>query len=248
MKTLSVIIPTWCEAAVIEDAIASARRVGDEVIVADAGSPDGTASIAASQGARVVVAPKGRGAQLRAGAEAATGAVLVFVHADAKLGPGAREAILRELAQPGVIGGNFYLLFEGQGLFARLFTWANDWRRRLFRVYYGDSVLFVRREIYEQLGGFEPFPIFEDYDFVRRLERSSLGRTVYIRDVTVSASARRFEQAPVRTLMLWGVLHTLYSVAHVHPDRLVGLYTDVRRGFGKFRSRTRSPDIAVRSG
>lgn len=229
MTTISVIIPAWCEAECIEQSVEGASRIGDEVIVADGGSPDDTAGIAASSGARVVIAPKGRGAQLRAGALAARGDVYLFLHADARLGPAARPAILSALQDPAIVGGNFLLAFEGERWFSRLFTAANDWRRRLFRVYYGDSALFVRRGVYERLGGFEPLPIFEDYEFIRRLEQSARGKTAYLREPRVYVSARRFERAPLATLGTWAALHALYSFANVHPTRLAALYHDVRR-------------------
>jgi rSAM/selenodomain-associated transferase 2 len=224
---ISAVIPTWCEAEGIARAVLGARAIADEVIVADGGSPDATCEIAAAHAARIVHAPKGRGAQLAAGAAAATGDVLLFLHADAALGQEARAAIEARLSDPTIVGGNFVLSFEGGGLFARTFTLANDLRRRLFRIYYGDSAIFVRRSVYAELGGFEPYPIFEDYEFVRRLEQR--GRTAYIREVTVHVSARRFEQSPLRTLGGWALLHTLYSVAGVHPERLAVLYADVRR-------------------
>jgi len=223
---ISAIIPTWCEAACIGAAIDAAKRVADEVIVADAGSPDGTARIAHEHGARVVHAAKGRGAQLCAGADAAGGEILLFMHADALLGAGARSALLRRLEDPSIVGGNFLLRFEGPGPLAAALSLANDLRRRWLRIYYGDSAIFVRRSVYEQIGGFKPFPIFEDYELVRRLERR--GRTAYIRDVVVEVSSRRHAQAPWTTLASWVVLHTLYSVGGIAPDRLVALYNDVR--------------------
>jgi len=233
---ISAIIPTWCEAEGVARAVASARAVADEVIVADAGSPDGTGALAEAHGATLVHAAKGRGAQLAAGAQAATGDVLLFLHADAELGVGARAAIEARLADPAIVGGNFMLVFEGAGAIAWTFTRANDLRRRLFRIYYGDSAIFVRREAYDALGGFKPYPIFEDYELVRRLER--YGRTAYVRDVTVRVSARRFEASPWRTLRDWTLLHTLYSIGGVHPERLVSLYADVRRrrSAGRVRS------------
>lgn len=108
---ISIIIPTWNEAPLIANAVASAFRVADEVVVADAGSPDGTAEIAASTGARVVQAMKGRGTQLDAGARAARGDVLLFVHADARLPPRARSAVLKSLSDPRMVGGNFLIRF-----------------------------------------------------------------------------------------------------------------------------------------
>lgn len=219
--SISVVIPTWCEAERIARAVALAQEIGDEVIVADGASPDDTANLARRAGARVVLAPRGRGSQLDAGARAATGDVLLFLHADAELDPGAREAIRAALADPEVVGGNFRLRFEPATPWARFLSWANDARRRWLRIYYGDSGLFLRRRAYESLGGFPAIPLFEDYDLIRRLEAS--GRTVYARDVVIRASARRFERAPALTLALWVVLQALFSLG-VSAHRLAGLY------------------------
>jgi rSAM/selenodomain-associated transferase 2 len=225
LTSLSVVIPTWCEKATIAEAVRRAREVGDEVIVADAASPDGTARLAEAAGARVVITGKGRGAQLHAGASAARGDALLFLHADATLDPAGRARIDEALADPAVVGGNFYLRFDPPSFAARLFTQANHARRRWMGIYYGDSALFVRRATYETLGGFRPLPILEDYELVRRLER--VGRTVYVRDVEVVASARRFERAPIRTLLLWTALQALYMIG-VPPRRLARFYADAR--------------------
>ena len=225
MNELSVIIPTWQEAARITQSVRAALAIGDEVIVADGGSPDCTAELARAAGARIVIADKGRGAQLHAGALAARHDTLLFLHANVQLPSGARAAIAAALASEEVQGGNFYLRFTPETPAARLFTWANHQRRRWLRVYYGDSALFIRRSVYEQLEGFPPLPIFEDYELVRRLEGTH--RTVYIRNVEVSASARRFAHAPLRTLVLWSALHTLY-LCGVPAARLAGWYRDLR--------------------
>ncbi len=223
---ISVVIPTWKEAGSIGQCVRRAREVGDEVVVVDASSPDETARLAAEAGARVLASPRpGRGPQLHAGATAATGDVLVFLHADAELGPGARDAIARALSDPAVLAGNFYLRFWPEGRAARIFTWVNHVRRAWLRIYYGDSVLFVRREVYEALGGFRAIPILEDYELVRRIERR--GRTVYVRDVEVRVSARRFARRPGRTLMLWVLIQTLYMLG-VSPERLARLYAHAR--------------------
>ena len=220
--SISIILPTWCEEALIGSAVREALAIGAEVIVADGGSTDGTAAAARTAGARVVTAPRGRGPQLHAGACSARGDILLFLHADARLPPGARGAIHEALADASVLGGNFHLEFVPASFAARLFTWANDARRRWLRIYYGDSAIFVRRTAYESLGGFRALPIFEDYELVRRLERA--GRTVYVRHVTVQASARRFERTPVRSLAIWTMLQILYSVLGVSPHQLARLY------------------------
>ncbi|HET6337219.1 MAG TPA: TIGR04283 family arsenosugar biosynthesis glycosyltransferase [Polyangiales bacterium] len=222
---ISAIIPAWNEVLTIADAVDSARAVADEIIVADGGSLDGTAERAAAAGARVVRAPKGRGQQLRAGAACASGDVLLFLHADVRLESGAREAVERALSDVEVIGGNFYVRFEDASFAAWVFTVANHWRREWLQIYYGDSAIFVRAATYSALGGFRALPIFEDYEFVRRLECA--GRTVYLRDVVAVASARRFSDSPLRTLGVWTALQALFSMG-VSAERLARFYADTR--------------------
>lgn len=222
---ISVVIPAFQEAAHISAAVSSARKIGDEVIVVDANSPDGTAQLAAAAGARVLQAPKGRGPQLDAGARHARGDVLLFLHADSRLPASARAAILEVLSHPDIDGGNFLLHFEPETRVGRLFGQLYDLRRRTLRIYYGDSALFLRRSAYEALGGFRPLPILEDYEFIRRLERR--GRTLYLRHIAVTTSARRFAHRPLRTLLIWAAVQGLYS-AGVSPYRLAQLYADLR--------------------
>lgn len=225
-SVLTVVIPTWREAARVTAAVRAARAIGDEVIVADAGSSDGTAALAEAAGARVVTAARSRGAQLHAGALAARGEVLLFMHADTDLAPAARAAIDEALADPRVVGGNFDLEFVPDSFAARAFTRANRVRRRFFSIYYGDSAIFLRRRVYDELGGFKPLPILEDYELVRRLERH--GATAYVRHVVARTSVRRFEAAPLRTLATWTWIQTLYSVFNVSPERLASYYHDIR--------------------
>lgn len=223
---ISVIVPTWKEAGSIAACVASVRAFASEVIVVDAGGDDETAVIAERAGARVLAATtKGRGPQLHQGALAASGDVLLFLHADVEIGSGAAVAIERALADGAIVGGNFYLRFVPTSRAARLFTWANHVRRRWMRIYYGDSGIFVRRGVYVELGGFRSMPIMEDYELVRRLERR--GRTAYVTDVEVHASARRFAGRPIRTLVIWTLLQSLFILG-VRPARLARLYADLR--------------------
>lgn len=225
MPTLSIIIPTWQEAPQIRDAVQCAQRIGDEVIVVDGGSSDETTALAEAAGARVVLAPKGRGRQLQAGANAGTGDILLFLHADVRLPPAARDAILRALSDPTFIGGNFLIRFLPASWFTHLLAWANDIRRRLTRRYYGDSGIFVRRAAYFELDGFRDFPLMEDYDFSARMERH--GRCAYIRQVSAYASARRFQGREIRVLLLWMLLQTLYWLG-LPPHLIARAYPDVR--------------------
>lgn len=222
---ISIVIPTWCEAACIADAVRTCAVVGDETIVADADSPDGTFDIARRAGARCVLAPRGRGPQLNAGAAVATGDVLWFVHADAVLHPQSRPAVMAELGDARSVGGNFRLRFVPETHAARVYSAGNHLRRRVLGIYYGDSCIFVRREVFQELGGYRDMPLFEDHEFAQRLERH--GRTVYIEEPAVLVSARRFADRPVRTLALWTFLQTAYSLG-VSAERLNRYYRAIR--------------------
>jgi len=206
---LSVVIPTWCEREHVIGVVRCARRIGDEVVVVDASSPDGTAEAARRAGARTVRCERGRGPQLARGAAETSGDVLLFLHADARLPPEARGAIARALADERVCAGSFRLTFTPPGRWARFFSWGYDVQRRWARIIYGDSGLFVRRAAYEAAGGFAPLPLMEDLDLVRRLRRR--GRVAYVRDVVVRVSDRRFVGAPVRTMLGWVSIQTPYG-------------------------------------
>lgn len=222
---LSAIIPTFQEAAPIAEAVRSCRAIADEVIVADGGSTDGTLAAATAASATVITAPRGRGPQLNAGARAATGDVLLFVHADSRLPAAARAAIQSALADPRIVGGNFKLRFVPSTPAGEFYGWANHVRRRWLRIYYGDSCLFVRRHVFDELGGYRDIPLFEDHEFVRRLERS--GPTHYETNVVTETSSRRFAARPLQTLALWGALQLAYGLG-VSPHRLARWYAAAR--------------------
>ena len=227
MPTLSVVIPTYDEAPLVADAVRCAAAIGDEVVVVDGGSADGTADVARAARARVVRSAKGRGVQLRAGAQAARGDVLLFLHADARLAPSARRAILDALADPQVVGGAFYIRFLPRSWFTRFLEPFNDLRRRVTRRYYGDTALFVRRDAYWRLGGHRPWPVMHDYEFSGRMERS--GPCAYVTEPCVWASARRFAGRELRVFATWVSIQLLYWL-FVPPRWLGRLYPDVRGG------------------
>jgi rSAM/selenodomain-associated transferase 2 len=225
-KTLSIIIPTLDEARSIGptlDAVRSAAR-GAEVIVVDGGSLDATAEIARGRGARVVTSDRGRGLQMHAGACAARGDALWFVHADTRPSAVCAGLIAEALGDPAVVAGNFGVLFDGERRAARFLTWLYPRLRRL-GLCYGDSAIFVRREAYRRVGGFRAFPIFEDLDLVRRLRKA--GRVVHLSAV-VTTSSRRFEgRSFALTFARWSLLQVLYWLG-VHPNTLGRMYAPVR--------------------
>lgn len=221
---ISVIVPALNEAGRLPHLLAALRiqEAAHDVIVVDGGSTDGTLEIARAGGATTIQSAPGRGGQLNAGAQCARGDVLLFLHADSGLPLGALSAVDVALAQePSALGGNFRLLFDGEDGFS---TWLNGFyawlRRRGF--YYGDSGIFVRRTAYDELGGFKPIPLMEDYDFVRRLERA--GQTLCISAPPLVTSARRFGgRHAVAIVTRWLKIHAYYHLG-VSPARLVKIY------------------------
>jgi rSAM/selenodomain-associated transferase 2 len=222
--TISVVIPTLNEAATIAGCVAGCRPVADEIIVADGGSTDETRALARSAGATLIESELGRGAQLNAGASVARGDVLLFVHADVHL-PAEAGAAVRGAVERGYSGGNFKLRFVPQTPVANFYAAGNHLRRRALRLYYGDSCIFVQRTVFDSLGGFANLPLFEDHEFVRRLEKAT--RTHYETEVVVSASSRRFAKQPLRTLALWASLQALYAIG-VPARQLANFYAHVR--------------------
>jgi rSAM/selenodomain-associated transferase 2 len=224
MGRISVIIPTLDEAARLPALVAGLRREPElaEIVVADGGSADGAEAVAAALGARVVQTAPGRGRQLRAGATAASGEILLFLHADSVFPAGGLAALAAALDRdPAIPGGNFRVVFDGDSGFARWLTGFYAWLRR-FALYYGDSGIFVRRPVYDAIGGVAPMALMEDYDFVRRLERA--GPTVRVDDPPLVTSSRKFAgRHPVAIFWGWSVVHILYWLG-VAPERLARIY------------------------
>ncbi len=221
---ISVVIPTLNEARHLPHLLADLRAGGAaaEIIVADGGSTDETREVARAMGAGVIRAARGRGHQIAAGAAATRGNTLLFLHADSRFPSGGLARIGELLmARPEAVGGNFRLDFDGETRFdawlERFYAWI---RARGF--YYGDSGIFVRRAVYERLGGMRPIALMEDYDFVRRLER--FGPTICIDDPPLVTSSRRFAgRSPAAIILGWLEIHALFHLG-VSPDRLARLY------------------------
>lgn len=221
----SIIIPTLNEAAALQQMASSLSglRNKTEIIVADGGSADETVRLARESGLRVIEAPRGRGPQMNAAANLASGDVLIFLHADTRLPDQALAMIETALSDEKVCGGNFSLIFDGGTREARLLTKLYP-LLRLGGMCYGDSAMFVRREIFESLGGYRDYPIFEDCDLFRRMRR--VGKFVRL-PAAATTSSRRFEGRFIRTFALWATMQVLYWLG-VDPIRLERMYKPLR--------------------
>jgi len=213
---LSVVIPTLDAEAVLPATLAAleeGRRSGllCEVVVADGGSVDRTAALAAAAGARVVHAGKAsRGRQLADGAAAAMGAWLLFLHADTRLEPGWAAATGAFIENPAMAerAGYFRLAFDDPASQARRIERLANWRARRFGLPYGDQGLLISRACYDALGGFAALPLMEDVELARRLGR----RRLVALPAAALTSAARYRRGgwwrrPLRNLTLLGLFY-----------------------------------------
>lgn len=224
--TISVIIPVLDEESRIGDAIQSISELQPhEILVVDGGSRDATVQVAARHACRVVTAPRGRALQMNAGAALASGEILLFLHADTRLPGTAGRDVTTALADAGTVGGRFDVRLDHPDPVYRLIETFMNVRSRFTRLATGDQAIFVRRNIFEELGGYAPIPLMEDVEFSRRLKRR--GRIACLR-ARVVTSARRWErEGPWRTIghMWW--LRARFA-AGVDPHRLARGYAPIR--------------------
>ena len=222
---LALIIPTLNEAANIAAAIDKARLLEPaEIIVVDGGSDDGTCE-AASAADRILIAPRGRASQQNAGAAASCGDMLLFLHADCWLAPGSLEQIGAAMGDERCVGGCFRQVMDAEDWRYRWLERGNALRVRLWGLAYGDQGIFVRREVFNRLGGFPSLALMEDLFFMKRLRREG---HIALLDGPLHVSARRWEQQGVlrQTARNWWM--TALARVGVSPNRLAGFYPEVR--------------------
>ena len=224
---ISIVIPTFDEADSIAATLDALRIFGEsvELIVVDGGSADATVSIAQNYKVKILRSRRGRGIQLQTGANAARGEIFWFVHADTIAAPACVKQIKNALRNKSVVGGNFTIRFGGERFAARFLTRLYPQLRHLGLIY-GDSAIFARRDVYEQIGGFKSYPIFEDLDFVERLKKAGAIITL---PAVVETSSRRFEgKSFALTFARWTILQILYWFGF-SPETLLKIYFPFRK-------------------
>jgi len=229
--TISVIIPTLNEEKTLAHTLACTSTLDvAEIVVVDGGSTDRTVQMAEAfcarvPNARVVTASRGRACQMNEGAKASRGEILLFLHADTQLPAKAKWIIESALADPRVVGGRFDVRFDRPSAWGTVISTLMNWRSRLGGIATGDQAMFVRRHVFERLGGFSDVPLMEDIEFSARLKQT--GPTQALR-ATVTTSFRRWEQqGSLRTILLMWVLRFLYWIG-VSPSRLSQWHKAVR--------------------
>ena len=229
MPGLSIILPVLDEADIITDALAALaplRQRGAEVIVVDGGSRDGTVDLARPAADRVIASPRGRAAQMNAGAALARGAVLLFLHADTRLPGNADALVLAGLERSGRAWGRFDIDIAGRSPLLAIVAAAINLRSRLTRIATGDQAIFVSRDVFAAVGGFPEIALMEDVALSRTLKRIS--RPVCVA-AKVTTSGRRWEQHGVlRTVVLMWRLRLAYFLG-AEPAALARRYGYVPR-------------------
>ena len=225
---LSVIIPTLHEETALPECLLAVQAQQDagfevEVIVVDGGSSDNTITLANEGGVdQVLQTDPGRGAQMRQGAEAAHGDVLLFLHADGVL-PKCAFIEIRNTIEAGHFAGAFqvqHVLSENPGPIVRRLVGIADKRSRKTAMPYGDQAVFVTAVAYAKVGGMPDQPLMEDLEFAKRL--CALG-DIHLVAQKIKTSARRFELRPIRSVLCWWSFPTLYRWG-VSPQRLMRIY------------------------
>jgi rSAM/selenodomain-associated transferase 2 len=224
---LSVIVPMLNEERAIGATLA-AISIGApeaEIIVADGGSTDNSIEIARKRCAQILTAARGRAIQMNAGAAAAHGDALVFVHADTIVPATFGSDILAALADPKVVGGRFDIELDESSLACRLIGRLISLRSRLMRTATGDQAIFVRGEVFAAVGGFREIELCEDVEFARCLKRS--GRVACLRSRVITSARRWRQNGLIRTVFRMWLIKSLF-LAGISPQRLRRYYADVR--------------------
>lgn len=243
---ISIVIPALNEEATIDECIAAIRRLDGgercEVVVVD-GDARGTTLAAVADGAVVkMIADPGRSSQMNHGAAAASGAVLLFLHADTRLPDRALRDVLDVLRDPSVVGGAFAHRFDSPRRVYRFMSYLLSRWTRWTRLPFGDQALFLRRNYFEAVGGFAPIAVMEDYELVRRIK--GRGDRLRLLPSAATTSCRRLEDEGIarRVFKNW-IMCALFD-AGVPARGLVRHYRP--HGAGRERVESRTPVVLAR--
>jgi rSAM/selenodomain-associated transferase 2 len=224
--SIAVIVPVFNEAQLLPEKITNLKALNaDELVFIDGGSTDGTQQLLEASGVLWRAGFRGRAAQMNAGAGTVESEILLFIHIDTKIDESNISAIKLAMKQQALAGGRFDVRLSGGHPAYRMISWFMNIRSRLTKISTGDQAMFVRRDIFEQMGGFDDLPLMEDIEFSTRLKRE--GEIACLRQ-TVTTSSRRWQQhGIIRTILLMWKLRFLYWLG-TPADKLAALYRNAR--------------------
>jgi rSAM/selenodomain-associated transferase 2 len=225
-SSISVVVPVLHEAPIIQGLIRHLTSLPFngrlEILVVDGDPSRDTLAVIPAPQIQKISSPRGRGIQMNAGARAASGEILLFLHADTFLPEDGLQGIQRAMSASDAVGGAFDLSIDSPRPWFRWIERAASLRSRITRVPYGDQAIFIRRECFWEIGGYRPFPIMEDVDLMQRIRRRGLD--IAMLRARVRTSARRWEKTGVcrNTLRNW-MLVVLFLFGSP-PQRLQRFY------------------------
>lgn len=221
---ISIIIPVLNEASVIVQTLSPLqplRQKGHEVIVVDGGSDDDTMFLSKPLADEVIQSPRGRSRQMNTGATLARGDILLFLHADTFLPDHSERLIVEGMKGRRRSWGRFDVKLSGKHPLLRIIEFLMNWRSRLSHIATGDQAIFVKREIFETIGGFPEIDLMEDITLTKILKR--YGRPICLWQRVLTSSRRWETKGIFRTILLMWFLRLAYFYK-VDPKRLINLY------------------------
>ncbi|MBD2390102.1 TIGR04283 family arsenosugar biosynthesis glycosyltransferase [Aphanizomenon flos-aquae NRERC-008] len=220
---ISIIIPTLNEADNIQEAIISSQ-IGShiEIIIVDGGSQDQTLLIAKSLNVQAIISSPGRAHQMNAGAMAASGEILLFLHADTRLPTNFDQMIRTTLAKPGIVAGAFTLQINSPHWGLRLVEFGVKWRCNLWQMPYGDQGIFLTKDVFQQVGNFPQIPIMEDFELMRKLK--TLGK-IYLLPTPVITSPRRWLKKGILQTTLGNQIIIIAYLLGISPNQIRNWYS-----------------------
>ncbi len=220
--SISIIIPVLNEELTIGKCLDRLQPYPDlEIIVVDGGSDDKTLDQISARKQTYLTSPPGRGTQQHHGAGVARGENLLFLHSDSQLPDNFMEVMQHILQQPGTVAGAFQLAINSRGFGYRLIEWGTNLRAGMLQLPYGDQALFMRRQVYEEVGGFPCHPILEDIALVARLKDKG---TITLARSQVTTSARRWQQKGIIQTLLINQMMLVGWKMGISPQRLARWY------------------------
>ncbi len=219
---ISIVIPTLNEADIIVNLINDLQQMMEnvEIIVVDGGSTDSTVE-RIKDTINLIQAPRGRALQMNAGAAAASGSILWFLHADCIPPHNAEQLIRDTLKDDSIVGGGFRWGLLGEKWYYGLVTICAHIKNQIRRNLFGDMGVFVRAKVFNKLGGFANIPFLEDVEFNNRLKKQ--GKTVIVKEIIYSSDRRLLIKGPIRTFIRNHVIKTAYKLG-CSPNILQKIY------------------------